>query len=52
MEDGETVVLIQMRLSRGEAHLNAVVLVGREICVSTLDDVFLGSHAGSVYSLL
>jgi len=35
MEDGETVELIKMRLSRGEAHLRAVILVGRDISAIT-----------------
>jgi len=48
MEDGETAELIQMRLSRGEAHLHAVILVGHDISAITPDDVLFGTHTGSV----
>ena len=48
MEDGETVELIQMRLSRGEAHLHAVILIGREISAITPQDVLFDTYAGRV----
>ena len=48
MEDGGTVELISMRLSRGEAHLHTIVLVGRDISAITPQDVLFGTHADSV----
>jgi len=48
MEDGETVELVQTRLSSGKAHLHAVILVGRDRSAITLQDILLGTHAGSV----
>jgi len=46
MEDCETVELIQMRLSCGEAHLHDIILIGREISADTPEDVLSGTHDG------